>query len=126
MRMDKNCFNEPKIADYYSLQPFTFHYVKQLEIHQTSPEEDYVAFLEMELHHADPADKRSLFLTFDSVLDLRLVQPVRMPLYMCQLEIQSIRDRQWEGAYYSVKEVEDDIISFLCRSFTARVNQNND
>ena len=75
----------------------------------------------MELRHADPANKRRLFLTFSGVLNLRLTPPQRMVLSMCQLEIHSIKDRQWEGANYSVKEVEDEMISFLCRNFTARV-----
>ena len=112
---------DPLIAGYYSLQPFTFHHIERLELRQPPPEEGYVTFLEMVLRSVDPAEKKRLFLGFNGVLNLRLVPPLRMPLYMCQLEIRSIKDRQWEGANYSVKEVEDEMISFLCRDFTCRV-----
>ena len=119
--MDNKQSDDPRIETYYSLQPFKFHHVERLEIHQISPEEGYVTFLEMVLRHSDPADNRRLFLKFEGVLNLRITPPMRAPLYMTQLEIGSIRDRQWEGANYSVKEVEDEAISFLCRYFTSTV-----
>ncbi len=111
---------DQRIADYYSLRPFTFDRVIRLDIRQDW-ENGVVTSVEMELRPTDTADRRRLLLNFEGVLNLRLTPPQRMVLCLPQLEIRSIRDRQWEGAHYSVKEEEEEIISFLCRRFTSEV-----
>lgn len=119
--MTKNNDTDSAISHYYSLKPITFYWVERLDIRQTSPDDYYELTLEMEMRHMDPQDKRRLLLKFDGVVNLRLTPPQRMVLSMTQLEISSIKDMHWEGLKYSVKEVEDETISFLCHSFSASI-----
>ena len=68
-------------------------------------------------------NKKKLMLKFKGVVNLQITPPERCPIYFSQLEIYSIKDRQWEGVRYSVKEVENDTISFLCKNFTVSIEE---
>ena len=121
MMTPEDPLSDPLVARYYSLKPGTFHDVEKIEIRQTTRDEGYATFLDMEVRHINPEEDRHLFLTFNGVLNLRLTPPMRMVIQLSDLEIRSVEERQWEGVTYSVKETEHDTISFLCHDFTAIV-----
>jgi len=119
--MDEDSFLNPLLAQYYSLRPADFHDVERLEIRQTTGDEGYVTYLNIEVRHIDSRETHNLLLSFEGVLNLRLTPPARMALQIITLEIRSVRSQQWEGVNYSVKEIEHDTLSFLCRDFTAQL-----
>lgn len=121
MTTHEDSLSDPLVAQYYSLKPFNFHDVERIEVRQTTSDEGYTTFLDMEVRHINLEENRRLFLTFNGVLNLRLTPPMRMVIQIITLEVRSIKERQWEGANYSVKETEHDTVSFLCRDFTAVV-----
>jgi hypothetical protein len=65
---------------------------------------------------------RRLVLRFEGVRDLKVGD--LEPLFMLRLEVRLIRDQQLEELNYKVVESEHDAFRFLCRDFSARVENN--
>lgn len=120
MAKDKDFVEDHCIAEYYSLKLSSFHILEKLEICQ---DEINGTSLGLVLRATGHEDKRRLFMKFNSVVNLRLTPQPGTALSICQLEITPIKDLQWESVNYSVKEVEDDTLSFLCRDFSARIEE---
>jgi len=124
MITDDDLRNDPNLAHYYALRRGQkFHHVERLELRQTDGFgwRGDIASLEVVLSSAEPNDGRILKLTFNGVLNLRLTPPPRMVISLTTLEVSPVRDLQWEGVSYSVKETDEDTLAFLCRDFTADI-----
>ena len=113
---------DQKIKDYYALKPLQFDILVKIELEQLTPPEASPPELNLEivLRPGDDADNRRLRLSFFGVNELVLRQPPLSLFGFPHIEINSIRENQWEGLSYSVT-CEEDAISFVCKSFDVTV-----
>jgi hypothetical protein len=107
--------NDEAISKYYSLHPTDFPLLLRLEVLQVlTPDETPDLVISLEL--GQESSNRRLLLTFTGVREAKIQQPSLSLFQISFLEISSIRESQWEDLSYKVR-CEDDLISFLCRSF---------
>lgn len=111
------------IEAYYALHPTNFAFLENFHVRQTIPTElkNYELSVTIELRHKNNEDVRRLLLSFQGVRNLLLTPPLRMVIQISQLEITPIHSNGWEGINYSVKEVENETLAFLCETFTATI-----
>jgi hypothetical protein len=116
---------DPVLGHFYGLSPESFTYVERFELRHTDEYGGYghIAFVNIELSSSMTCETLRLHLTFSGVLNLRLIPRMGKAISFNPLKISSVRDLQWEGAYYEVKETEGETISFMCRDFTAELKQ---
>lgn len=98
----------------------TFGYLERLEVsHSVDPDKWQGLRLEVVLRSGISADSLRTVVVFEGVHQLKIQDPDDCSVYM--LQATSIEDRQLELARYEVREVEHGAMSFLCRSFTAHI-----
>jgi hypothetical protein len=112
-----------KIDYYYSLKPTDFPLLEKLELYQNVPPQQSPSdlSLKIELRPDNTEDNRRLYLSFEGVVNLRLV-PWSSFVQFSLIEIKPISDRQWEHLKYEVGEIEENTLSFLCRDFNAAIS----
>jgi hypothetical protein len=109
-----------RIKAYDALQPSDYRDVERITIDQSDDHDGYEVTLRLMLRPVTVEDHR-LALTFHGVVNLALTPPPRFALQLPFLTIRSISDLGWERIHYSVKDEENEVLSFLCESFDARV-----
>lgn len=113
---------EEKIEHYYSLKPISYPILVKFELKQNSiiGETPTIDVLVVMLSR-DKHEPKSLNLFFEGVRELSLNQPSLSEFNIPFIKIDSIKDSQWEGLTYKVKDEEEDTFSFLCKNFEVDV-----
>jgi hypothetical protein len=112
--------DELRIQAYYALKQIDFPVLHSLDIRQVrTPGSPVEVSLRILLGRVEDPGGMYLTLSFSGVRDARIKQPEIGLFELPVIEISSIRERQWEGLNYCVRESEDDTLSFLCGSFEA-------
>lgn len=114
------------INRYDDLGGAKFKMLSRMEIEVAQPsslaEKTGEVTLSLELSAIGSEDTRKLYMTFRGVQNLRLTPPESSVIYLSQLSIINISDRQWENVNYIVEEKEDKTLSFACSSFDTRIS----
>lgn len=122
MITEEDLIKDPTLAKYYGLRPGRFHHVESLVLRQSDEYGGYGNIASLDLIVSSDQEVAQLHLKFSGVLNLRITPPDRMVINLSSLEIFPIRDLQWEGVCYKVRETEDNTLSFLCRDFSAELS----
>lgn len=113
--------NDKLIEQYNALKPYLFPMLDKLEVYGVYPATPYTEGLGLELflRSEDVDESRRLHLSFTSVADLHLLVPggVSGQVYLTSVEIVSMRDQGWQDIKYRVRNSEDEVFSFYCKSF---------
>jgi hypothetical protein len=108
------------IEQYYALRKAEFGFLERLELRQTGDPIGWSGLrVQIDLRSALRFDSRRLCLVFEGVRELRIGTIEGLFLYM--IEIRSIVASQLEDLNYRVVEGEYDAFSFLCKSFSVRL-----
>lgn len=109
--------DEP-IRTYYALGPTQYPVMSRIELRQATYNSGAFPefILEMHLARSPGCDLEHVRMRFENVRQFRLLQPQWSVFQVEPFDIKSIRDSQWEGINYEVKERE--LLSFICRMFT--------
>ena len=106
-----------KIRQYYELKPVEFAIVTRFELSTVPAIPGFSHRLIIRLRRASlDFDGMVLVLEFEAVKNLRFVDPGLLGVL---LEIGDASGRQWDGVNYDVNDREGRAISFLCRDFSA-------
>jgi len=122
MTTNEYSLNNIALGQYHSLKPARYSRIQRMELRQTDENDGRgpIAYIDLVLG-SEHQEATRLYLSFSGVLNVRLTPPPRMLLSLSLLTISDVRDRQWEGVSYEVKETEHDTLSFLCRDFAASI-----
>lgn len=113
---------DEKLVYYNSLPLTRYPHLAELTIQQVNRDEGgYQLNITLALRGAD--NLGLLKIQFSDVRSLKLETPGTLELLL--FKIYDIRDEQWEGLAYRVREDEHDHISFYCRDFTVRLERTN-
>src|SRR5579863_7473523 len=113
---------DEKLVYYNSLPLTRYPHLTELTIRQVDRDEgDYQLNITLALRGTD--DLGLLKIQFIDVRSLKLETPGTLEFLL--FKIYDIRDQQWEGVAYRVREDEHDYISFYCRDFTVRLERTN-
>jgi len=104
------------VDEFERLQPQTFGRIREITVENSA--EGAMRF-QMILATDDPADARFLTLRCEDVTSL-VLGDVHGGQW-CVLTAADISDRQWDGLYYAINDVEEEVLSLFCRTFTAEV-----
>jgi hypothetical protein len=105
---------------YHSLDPARYPVLRKLEVCQLHlPEADRPPemLLFMELLPRNSRGDKSLSLRFSGVRELKFDLPAISLCEITLLTISSIRSRGWENLNYSVRDEEEESLSFECERF---------
>jgi hypothetical protein len=115
--------NDPtnKIKSFYSIKPINFPILVGISVFQEKymigePPSINIEFVLSKKARGDP---QRLIINFKDVTNFKFMQPNSSLLQLTQIEITSIKDRQWETANYKVTEAEENIFSLICKDFDA-------
>ncbi len=109
---------DPAIAHVRAIQrEFRPSVIERMEIHYV----EEGPLLTLVLRPAHEKDPRRVTLSFHDVADLSFGPGIWFP-HLSLLEIDSIKDRHWEGKHYAVhNDEQDNELSFYCRYFDMAV-----
>ncbi len=110
------------VEHFLSLNPTLFDVLDRFEVRQTAPEEGSEVELIVEIWLRvlldEEEDRRRLHLTFVGVRDLKF--ETQGLVNGLELSVYSIKNYQWEGLRYEVRDEESAItLSFYCWHFEA-------
>lgn len=110
-------FTAPKdaLATFNQLQPWRFDILKSIHMGQSSDPDTPTLYDIQLLLASNKVDGSQLSVMFIGAFDITIQQPAFSNGTL--LEIQDIRDQQWEGAHYRVTDAEQGAFSFVCRDF---------
>lgn len=117
--MPSNETTDPALDKYYALRPTLYRRILRFELSQSNSEEANSMTLQIDLESSQSRNRPFLRLTFYEVRDFRYV-----PGYwsFANIEITSLKERQWDRKNYRVFEAEQDTdFSFTCASFETKV-----
>ena len=112
-----------KINRYRALKPIQFTMVTRFDLSTVPALLGFSRRLTIHLRRPSLGyDEEVLVLEFDGVRNVRLVD---QGLKAVLLEIADASPRQWEGVNYQIFDREGETISFLCRDFSASLQNVN-
>ena len=111
--------------DYYNSLPLTrYPHLTELTIRQIDRDEGGYQLNVTLVLRGSAEDPSVLRIQFVDVRSLKLETPGTLDCLL--FKIYDVRDQQWEGVAYKVREDEHDYISFYCREFSARLERIHD
>ncbi|WP_374335809.1 hypothetical protein [Leeia sp.] len=111
------CSPKETLSTFNQLQPWQFGILKSIRMDQSSDPGTPTLYDIQLLLASNKVDGSQLSVMFIGAFDITIQLPTFSNDIL--LEIQDIRDQQWEGAHYRVTDAEQGAFSFVCRDFLA-------
>lgn len=102
------------VDEYEALPIGDFPLLRHLSVRAAEDEDGIEISLEMSFHGAGAG---SLVVRCSGIRDLVFRQPWTSDLKLHRLMVDDVSESQWEGVAFKVRDLEEECLSFACRTF---------